>query len=164
MANYTLDNSTFKDFVFFSMGSKDHARTTYEVSEWMHFPNDVRSVRFFVQFIIKVCVTNDLVARRIRIVSHGAPDHFYIGHDRIDVGTLDNFKNDLRRLDLYLVPGIASLEIFACETGQATELIKRLSLMFDGVPVTAYTQVQHGNQTKGTGPRLTCVRGQCRKH
>jgi hypothetical protein len=146
------------------MGPADRAPTTYEVSTWMHFPGEVQGVRAFVQHIIGVCVANMVVVRRIRIVSHGSPNHFWIGHDRIEVRTLSKYKSDLQKLDLYLVPGIALLEIFACETGQATELIRGLPKMFDSVPVTAYTQLQHGNQPEGTGPRVTCKKGRCQRH
>ena len=164
MADYTLDGDPFIDFVFFSMGSSDHARTTYEVSEWMHFPASVQSVRGLTQHIITTCVANSLVARRIRIVSHGTPHHFWIGHDKIAVGTLEKYEDDLADLDLFLVPGIAQLEIFACETGQATHLVARISEIFDGIPVTAYMQKQPANQPQGTGLRLTCVGGRCKKH
>src|SRR4051812_7944132 len=104
MADYTLDGSPFQDFVFFSMGSDDHARTTYESARWLHFPGDISGVKSFVEYVVAICTANLLVARHIRIVSHGTPDHFWIGHDRMSVRTLGSHRSALRRLDLYLVP------------------------------------------------------------
>jgi hypothetical protein len=151
------------DFVFLSPGAGDYARTVYEASTGTRFPKEAQTVHQVVRYIIGICTTNEVVARRIRIVSHGSPGQFHVGTNRISLDTLHRYEKPLRTLQMYLLPSVASLEIFACKTGQSPGLVAALSTLLEGIPVKAYAANQNGSKPGGTGPAVVCRNGKCRR-
>lgn len=157
----SLDDSQYQDFVFFSPGMDDKARTIYEVSTSTRFPTQLKSVGHMVNFITDFCYGSNLIARHIRIVSHGSPDHFWIGKDKIAVETMKKHRHAFTRLSDYLFPSVARLEIFACEVGQSHALLAAISRALKGIPVKAYKQKQKGSEPGGRGPAVVCRMSDC---
>ncbi len=111
----------------------------------------VQNVADFVRVVQARCRHQGL--RHLRIGSHGSPEHFRIGNDRIREDNLSTYQTDLEKITPYFIPQKSLVTIDACKSGHATGLLKKLSAIW-GVPVKGfrYNQKTERIAAGGDGP------------
>jgi hypothetical protein len=105
-----------------------------------------------VDVVIQLCTEGRDIAkmlRTLRISSHGAPTHFYIGKDQVNLAVLKEanspLKTALSMLGAYLDSQRSLVVIDACYTGMNHGLLGRLSQIWNGVRVKGFVGEETAN-------------------
>ena len=146
------------DFEFIGTSVSDPAGRTYASSEV--FPNFVSNLAEIADYVFRFCIVSEVVARRVAIVCHGSTAGIRVGTDHITEATLEQFSTAFKKLGLVMVPGIAVLELYACQVGQNRALLRAISNLMDGTAVIAYEQNQPASGG-GNGKIAKCKLDKC---
>lgn len=94
----------------------------------------------------------------LTINGHGNSSGFRIGEDWIDLESIPKFRTQFSQLRVLLEPR-GSIEIVACNSGQATELLRELSKELGGIGIIGYASNQPGGLAPQGPPVLADPKG-----
>lgn len=148
------------DFEFIGTSVSDPAGRIYTGS--YVFPNFVKSLDEVSKYVFKMALAAEVLPRRVAIVTHGSVNGFWVGDDYISLDTLEQHSVSFQRLSRVMIQGIATLELYSCQVGKNTTLIRRISEMLGGVVVAAYEENQPASG-ESKGKTIKCKLNECKK-
>jgi hypothetical protein len=121
----------------------------------------VAGVHDMVTQIGKKCAGGDKI-RELRIVGHGTPDGQYVGSDWINSQTVDWHGGSWAGLKPLFDPSKGLVTLGACQVGQASLLLVKLS-NYLGVPVRGFRTFQNPIIPGDEGGETKCFYFSCTK-
>jgi len=120
---------------------------------------DIHSVKDMVNKLLARVKGQDRL-RTLTIVGHGGRWGMYVGKDGLSLDTLRSHDRELRRLNSLFAPS-ATVELGGCFVGRDPEFVRRLSAIWYGVTVKAYSAGQRPLIPGNEGGERSCVRMRC---